>query len=120
VDIDSGGHVVHVTIEGMTFSKRHLKIIGDMRPGRVRNLSAIRVSSTVGKLKFDPAKSRGSKVRGYKANCKSQSGLAVSGNADASPLKVTGFTPGVKYRCTVWAKSRFGDDAKRGDDMPRG
>jgi hypothetical protein len=61
VDIDSGGHVVHVTIEGMTFSKRHLRIIGNMRPGGVRNLRAIRVSGTVGKLKFDPAKSHGSK-----------------------------------------------------------
>jgi hypothetical protein len=43
VDIDSGGHVVHVTIEGITFSKRHLRIIGNMRPGGVRNLRAIRV-----------------------------------------------------------------------------
>ena len=120
MDIDSGGHVVHVTIDGMTFSKHRLRIIGDMRPGGVRNLKAIRVSGTVGKLKFDPAKSRGSKVRGYKANCKSESGLVVSGKADASPLKVTGLTPGVKYRCTVWAKSRFGDGAKRGADMPRG
>jgi hypothetical protein len=119
VDVDSGGHVVHVTIEGMTFSKRTLRIRGDMRPGGVRNLKAIRVSGTVGKLRFDPAKSRGSKVRGYKATCKSDSGLVVSGSADASPVKVTGLSPGVKYRCTVWAKSRFGDGAKRGVDMPR-
>lgn len=120
VDIDSGGHVVHVTIEGMTFSKRHLRIIGNMRPGGVRNLRAIRVSGTVGKLKFDPAKSHGSKVRGYKATCKSTSGLAASGSSAASPLKVTGLAPGVKYRCTVRAKSRFGYGPGRGVDMPRG
>jgi hypothetical protein len=40
-------------------------------------------------------------------------------SAGASPLKVTGLRPGVKYRCTAWAKSRFGDGAKRGADMPR-
>ena len=34
-------------------------------------------------------------------------------------LKVTGLSRGVKYRCRVWAKSRFGDGAKRGVDMPR-
>lgn len=119
VDIDSGGHVVHVAIEGMTFSKHRLRITGDMRPGGVRNLKATRVSGTVGKLKYDPAKSRGSKVRGYKATCRSDSGLVAGGSANDSPLKVTGLSPGVKYRCTIWAKSRFGDGAKRGVDLPR-
>jgi hypothetical protein len=37
-----------------------------------------------GKLKFDPAKSHGSKVRGYKATCKSTSGLVASGSSDAA------------------------------------
>ena len=120
VSVDSAGHVVHVDMTGMTFSKRRLKVSGDMRPGGVRNLKAIRVSGSVGKLKFDPAKSRGSKVRGYKATCKSDSGLVASGSAHVSPLKVAGLSPGVKYRCTAWAKSRFGDGAKRGADMPRG
>ena len=119
VDIDSGGHVVHVAIEGMTFSKHRLRITGDMRPGGVRNLKATRVSGTVGKLKFDPAKSRGSKVRGYKATCRSDSGLVASGSANDSPLKATGLSRSVKYRCTIWAKSRFGDGAKRGVDLPR-
>jgi hypothetical protein len=119
VDIDSGGHVVHVTIEGMTFSKHRVKIVGDMRPGGVRNLKAVRVSRTAGKLKFDPAASHGSKVRGYKATCKSDSGLSATGSADASPLKITGLAAGVKYRCTVRAKSRFGDGPKRGADLPR-
>jgi len=119
VTVDDAGHVVHVDISGMTFSKRRLKVVGDMRPGGVRNLHAVRVSASVGRLKFDPAKSRGSKVRGYKATCKSSSGLVASGSADDSPLKVTGLSPGVKYDCKVWAKSRFGDGAKRGADMPR-
>ena len=119
VNVDSAGHVVHVDMTGMTFSKRTLRVRGDMRPGGVRDLHAVRVSASVGKLKFDPAKSRGSKVRGYKATCKSSSGLVASGSADDSPLKVTGLAPGVKYRCTVWAKSRFGDGARRGVDMPR-
>lgn len=119
VTVDDAGHVVHVDISGMTFSKRRIKVAGDMRPGGVRNLKAVRVSATVGKLKFDPAVPHGSKVRGYKATCKSASGLVASGSADASPLKVTGLAPGAKYRCTVWAKSRFGDGPKRGVDMPR-
>jgi len=74
----------------------------------------------VRKLKFDPATAHGSKVRGYTARCKSASGLVATGSAGASPLKVTGLSRGVKYRCRVWAKSRFGNGAKRGADMPRG
>jgi hypothetical protein len=42
VTVDSAGHVVHVDISGMTFSKHHLKVVGNMRPGGVRNLRAIR------------------------------------------------------------------------------
>jgi hypothetical protein len=119
LSVDDAGHTVHVDIDGLTFSKHRLKIIGNMRPSGVRNLKAIRVSARAGKLKFDSATSRGSKVRGYAARCKSESGLAASGSAAASPLKVTGLSAGVKYRCTVWAKSRFGDGVKRGADMPR-
>jgi fibronectin type III domain protein len=120
VTVNDAGHTVHVEITDLTFSKHRLKIVGNMRPGRVKNLEAIRVSGNAGKIKFDPAQSRGSKVRGYKATCKSGSGLVATGSADASPLKVTGLSPGVKYECKVWAKSRFGDGAKRGVDMPRG
>jgi hypothetical protein len=119
VDVDPSGHVVHVTIEGLTFSKHRLKIVGDMRPGPPRNLTAVRAGGTVGKLKFDPAKAHGSKVRGYKASCKSESGLVSTGTSDASPLKVTGLVPGVKYRCVVQAKSRFGLGVRRGVDLPR-
>jgi hypothetical protein len=118
VTVDSAGHVVHVDISGMTFSKHHLKVIGNMRPGGVRNLRGIRVSGTVGKLKFDPAKPHGSKVRGYKATCRSSSGYVARAGSSGSPLRVTGLVLGVKYRCTVQAKSRFGLGARRGADMP--
>ena len=118
VSVDSAGHVVHVDISGMTFSKHRLKIVGNMRPGGVRNLKAIRVSGTAGKLKFDPAKAHGSKVRGYGATCRPEAGLVTTGKADASPLKVTGLAPGVKYRCSVFAKSRFGPGPRRGADLP--
>lgn len=118
VSVDPTGHVVHVDISGMTFSKHHLKVVGDMRPGGVRNLKAIRVSGTVGKLKFDPAKPHGSKIRGYVARCTSASGLVASGKSDGSPLKVTGLASGVKYHCVLQAKSHFGLGSKRSDDMP--
>ena len=117
--VNDAGHTVHVEITDLTFSTRHLKIVGNMRPGRVKNLHAVRVSGTTGKLKFDPAPSHGSRVRGYKATCKSGSGLVATGSADASPLKVTGLSPGVKYDCKIWAKSRFGDGLRRGITMPR-
>jgi hypothetical protein len=58
-------------------------------------------------------------VRGYKASCKSDSGLVATGAADASPLKVTGLSPGVQYDGKIWAKSRFGDGLRRGITMPR-
>lgn len=118
VTVDSAGHVVHADISGMTFSKHHLRVIGDMRPGGVRNLKAVRVSGRTGKLKFDPAKSHGSKVRGYKAICKSASRLVATESSDGSPLKVTGLSAGVKYRCSVQAKSRFGLGPRRGADLP--
>jgi len=31
---------------------------------------------------------------------------------------VTGLVPGVKYRCSVQAKSHFGLGPRRGDDLP--
>jgi hypothetical protein len=113
--VDSGGHRVLVDITGITFSKHRVKIVGDMWPGGVRNLKAVRVSGRVGKLKFDPAASHGSKVRSYKATCKSESGLVATGSADASPLKVTGLAAGVKYRCSVRQESlRRRAQARRG------
>jgi hypothetical protein len=76
------------------------------------------VSGTVGKLKFDPAKPHGSKVRGYKATCRSSPGYVAPAGSSGSPLRVTGLVPSVKYRCTVQAKIRFGLGARRGADMP--
>jgi hypothetical protein len=118
VTVDSAGHVVHVDISGMTFSKHRLKVIGNMRPGGVRNLRAIRVGGTVGRLKFDPAKPHGSKVRGYKATCRSASGSVARAGGSGSPLRITGLLPGVKYHCVVQAKSRFGLGPRRGADLP--
>ena len=90
-----------------------------MRPGGVRNLRATRVSGTVGKLRFDPAKSRGSKVRGYKATCRSDSELVASGSANDLSPQGHRAQPGREVPLHGLGEEPLGDGAKRGADIPR-
>jgi hypothetical protein len=119
VTVDSTGHNVHVQLEGLTFSKRSLRIQGDMTPRRPRELRAVRRSASRGVLRFKPALPRGSKVRGYVAKCVSAGGHVVRGSSLDSPLAVTGLFAGTRYTCSVRAKSRAGLGNAARDTMPR-
>jgi hypothetical protein len=102
---------VDVQIDGITFSKRSLAVVGKTWPRAPADLRAERRSGTKGLIRTDGAKPRGSKVRGYQAVCRPGSGAAVRAattQQDPLPVKVTGLTSGKRYECTVRARSRAG------------
>lgn len=107
VAVTVGAGEVHVTMENITFSKRKLRIRGDMRPRKPRDVRAARRSPTTGVVRFRRALPRGSKVRGYRALCLS-GGQVRRGKAGASPVRIHNLTPGRSYRCSVRATSRAG------------
>ena len=122
VTVDPTGETVRVDIDGITFSKKRLRITGDTRPTRPRNVTADRVAPTRGKIRFDPADSRGSRVREYRAYCRHQSGAGdfFSFREDeGSPLVLRGLKPGLRYECTVRARSRAGFGPAARVTMPR-
>jgi hypothetical protein len=119
VAVDHVAHTVHVQLEGLTFSKHKLRIQGTMRPGRPREVHAVRTASTRGKLTFLPAVPHGSKVTKYVARCESAGGHVVTGSNTASPVKVFGLAAGTRYACSVRAKSRWGYSYRAFDTMPR-
>jgi hypothetical protein len=113
---------VHVTIDGITFSKRTLRIQGKTQPLRPRNLSAVRRSATSGTIRSTGSRRRGSKVRGYQVVCRPGSGANVRAETtrrDALPIRVTRLAPGKRYVCTVRAKSRAGLGVPGRVVMPR-
>ncbi len=102
---------VEVVIDGMTFSKRKLRIHGKTQPLRPRELSAERKTSTRGVIRSEGSKRRGSLVRGYQAVCRPGAGATVRAETTQQnklPIVVNGLTPGKRYVCTVRAKSRAG------------
>ena len=113
---------VEVVIDGMTFSKRKLRIRGKTQPLRPRALRAERKTATRGVIRSTGSKRRGSKVRGYQAVCRPGSGAAVRAETtrqDPLPIRVTGLAPGKRYVCTVRAKSRAGLGLPGRIAMPR-
>ncbi len=107
VNVSVGSGEVHVTIANITFSKRKLRIKGDMRPRKPRDVRAARGTATIGIVRFRKALPRGSKVRGYRVLCLS-GGQVRRGKAGASPVRIRNLTPGRSYRCSVRATSRAG------------
>jgi hypothetical protein len=106
ISVSVGASDVDVTMENLTFSKRRLRIHGDMVPGRPRDLIASRTSATRAVLRFDRSLPRGSKVRGYNAVCRTSSDV-VRKSGDGSPLRLRGLTGG-RYACTLRATSKAG------------
>ena len=70
VAVAVGADDVKVTMTGIEFSKRRLRIKGDVAPGRPRDLRASRPTATAGVIRFAKALPRGAKVRGYQAVCR--------------------------------------------------
>jgi hypothetical protein len=116
------GTSVDVVLDGMTFSKRKITIRGKTHPLRPRNLRAVRKTSTKGVIRTTGARSRGSKVRGYRSVCRTKSAPNVRTDTWGKtklPIRVRGLTPGKRYVCTVRAKSRAGLGLRARVVMPR-
>jgi hypothetical protein len=106
VTVDTGS--VKVELDGITFTKRRLRIHGDMTP-RAPSVRARRTSSSTALLGFTRARPRGSKVRGYKATCRATGHTVIASSShNLSPLRVRGLHYGTKYACTLRAKSHAG------------
>jgi hypothetical protein len=112
VSVVVGTGDVNVSIQNITFSKRKLKIRGDMRPRAPRNVRAARTGVTTAIVRFDKALPRGSKVRGYRATCNSN-GHVVTKSSLRAPLRLRGLRS-TRYRCNIRAKSRAGLGFYRG------
>lgn len=113
---------VTVQIDGIRFSKRKLSVRGKTWPRVPRDLRAKRKSSLKGVIRTDGARPRGSKVRGYKAVCRTRNGPAVRAETrrrNKLPIRVRGLEPGKRYVCTVRAKSKAGLGVRGKVRMPR-
>jgi len=109
-DPDGGG--VYVDIDGVTFSKKTIKVKrGKITPTRATLTKTKRTSAIRGKLSFEKATARGARVNGYQARCTSGKSVATSvggKKAYRTPLLIGGLKPGVTYRCSVRALSKAG------------
>lgn len=102
---------VRVRLGGLTFSKRALRVQSRPVPTRIRKpFAGRRLSSTTGRISFISARSRGSKVRSYRASCFS-GGHKVLASALRSPITVRNLRPGREYGCYVRAISKAGASA---------
>ncbi|HEX9774543.1 MAG TPA: fibronectin type III domain-containing protein [Actinomycetota bacterium] len=107
---ESGADAMLVDVEGMHFSARNVRIKrGVITPTRPTNVSTKRATAHRGKVKFDPAKARGSKITGYAARCVARRGSHIVWGFDGdSPVVVRHLRRGVAYACRVRAKSKAG------------
>jgi Fibronectin type III domain len=102
---------VRVTISELTFSERKVKIgILGVTPTKPANLRARRVGADRARLSFEPASSRGSSVRDYKAVCVPRGeGEDRIAKAPSPPIAVKGLQPDTAYECKVRARSKAGN-----------
>ncbi len=105
---DPGGGAMLVDATGLTFSARKLLINrGVITPTKPLNVRARRVRPGAGRVRFDPATPRGSKITGYRARCVHDASVVVV-TGSGSPITVNGLQHGVGYDCHVRALSKAG------------
>ena len=117
VTVAVGSDDVKVTMTDIEFSKRRLRVKGNVAPGLPRNLRARRTTATAGAIWFAKALPRGAKVRGYQAVCRA-GGHVVRGNAAGSPVRLRGLRD-ARYSCTLRAKSKAGLGRIARSSIPR-
>jgi hypothetical protein len=101
---------VHVVIDGLTFSRRTLRVVGHTTPLTPYGVSARRSTVHRAVLHVAGAKLRGSKVRGYTASCTLGSKVVSTHVAATLGARIvlTGLRADRRYLCTVRATSRAG------------
>lgn len=116
---EAGGDAMLVTYDGVTFSKRVLKVKrGVITPTRPRPVRAVRTTAARGRVVFNAAQPRGAKVTGYAVRCVPVHGTVVRGSGKRSPVVVSGMKARA-YACRVRATSKAGPGAwSRGVRMP--
>jgi len=108
VALEPGGGAVQVDATGLTFSARILRVKrGVITPTRPTDLHGARLGPASGRLRFDPASPRGSRITGYQSRCVHNAHV-VTTNGKASPMTVSGLHQGVAYDCRIRAKSKAG------------
>jgi hypothetical protein len=109
VTVTPGPTSTEITITGITFSRRMVRIKrGTITPSAPTGLRTRRASATVAYLAFRAARPRGSYVRSYEGRCRAADGTTSYGFARRSPVKVTSLRSGVSYVCQVRAKAAVG------------
>ena len=117
VSVAVGADDVKVTMTGLQFSKRRLRISGNVRPGRPREVRAARTTAAMGTIRFLKALPRGARVRGYAVVCKAGRHTVRASSAGA-PLRVRGLRD-ARYSCTLRAKSNAGMGRAAAVSIPR-
>ena len=106
-----GDDAWRINLNGMTFSKQHLKLKrGVITPTRPASPHATRTSATTAKVAFGKSLPRGAKVTGYQARCVSAGGDVVTKTktTPTSPVYLGGLHGGTSYTCKVRALSKVG------------
>lgn len=105
------------TVSGRTFlraaSKTQVRTLrvkrGVIVPFAPRSVSAVRTTTSRGRLSYAAARARGARPTGYSVRCVNLAGTHVVTASDtASPTVVTGLRTGKAYDCRVRAKSKAG------------
>ena len=107
---ESGDDAMLVDITGVTFSARVMRIKrGTIVPTRPTDLRARRITTYRGRVGFDAARPRGSRITGYRVRCEARRGSDVAAaTGTTSPVEVRGLVKGIPYDCRVRALSKAG------------
>lgn len=104
---EPGGDAWAITLDGMTFSKQHLRLTrGTIVPTRPTGVAAKRLAIHRGKV-WGISTPRGAKVTGYVVTCERGSEV-LRATGRTSPITITGLRAGRAYECQIKALSKAG------------
>jgi extracellular elastinolytic metalloproteinase len=84
------------------------EIVAPAAPGTVSAVSAARTSRTAASVSFTPGDDGGPAISGYSVECVAPGGATATAAGTASPVTVTGLTPGGTYTCRARAANSVG------------